>query len=291
MGRQALFGRLFVLPWVIGFLLFFAIPLLRSLYFTFCSIEIQKTGYVTRFIGLENYKFAFTQDPEFLKTFTQSIQEMVFHVPIIVVFSLFVATLLNQKFRGRFLARAVFFLPVIVTSGVIMQLLKEDIFAQTIREGSKQAVYMFKSSGIERILMEMGLNASVISYFTNVINSIFDLSWKSGVQILIFLAGLQSIPKHLYEAAHVEGCTHWEAFWKITFPMISPIILLNLVYSVIDSFTDYGNGMMTLIYTQGIVQLRYANSSTIAWIYMLAIFLIIGIVNTVVSRKVFYAVD
>lgn len=241
--------------------------------------------------GWSNYRYAFLSDPIYIRTWVESLQNMAYEVPIIVIYSLFIAVLLNQKFRGRTLARAIFFLPVIVASGIIMTIFRNDVFASSIRIGNAQAAYIFQSTGLQELLLEAGVHYRIVQYFTEIINRIFDLTWKSGVQILLFLAGLQTIPASLYEASDVEGCTAWEGFWKITFPMISPIILVNVVYSVIDAFTDYSNTIMQMIYNVGYVQLRYAYSATIAWLYFISIFLIIGLVNFILSKKIFYMVD
>jgi ABC-type sugar transport system permease subunit len=287
--KYAWVGRLFILPWLIGFLFFFLRPMIQSLIFTFQSIKIGPSGFETSFVGLENYKFAFLKDPNFVRLFTDAIKNMAYEVPIIVMFSLFIAVILKQNFRGRFLARAIFFLPVIITSGVIVQILKEDVLAKSMSD--METVYMFKTTGFADLLLQSGLNSSIVKYFTDIIGKIFDLTWKSGVQILLFLAGLQSIPGSLYEASNVEGATAWESFWKITFPMVSPIILVNIIYSVIDSFTDYGNKVMQLIYTAANIQLRYDYSATLSWIYFISVFAIVGLVVGLISKRIFYMVD
>lgn len=282
-------GRLFILPWLLGFALFFARPLLQSLYYTFCEISLGGEGYKIAFKGLDNYLFVFTQDPDFFRLLLpEALKNILYEIPIIAIFSLFIAVLLNRKFRGRALMRAVFFLPVIITSGIIIHILKQDIFASSVMQSNSQAVYMFKSSGLQDFLVQNGLDYAIVNYFTEVINRIFDLTWKSGVQILLFLAGLQTIPKALYEAANVEGSTPWEAFWKVTFPMVSPYILLNIIYTIIDTFTDYGNTVMQTIYDTAIMQVRYAYSCTLSWIFFLCVFAIIGIVNALISRRVYY---
>lgn len=280
---------MFISPWLIGFTFFFLRPMIQSLIFTFQKIKIGPKGFETSFVGLDNYFFAFFKDPNFVRLFSDAIKNMAYEVPIIVIFSLFIAVILNQKFKGRGLARAIFFLPVIITSGVIIQILKEDVLAQAMN--GAETVYMFKTAGLTELLYKSGLNNGIIKYFTDIIGKIFDLTWKSGVQILLFLASLQSISRSLYEASNVEGATAWESFWKITFPMVSPIILVNIIYSVIDSFTDYGNKVMQLIYTAANIQLRYEYSATLSWIYFISVFVIVGLVVGLISKKIFYMVD
>lgn len=289
--RKAWSGRLFILPWIIGFAFFFLKPLVQSLYFSFGNIVLNASGYAVEFIKLKNYNSALFEDPDFIRILAEAIRNMLYEVPIIIIFSLFMALLLNQKFKGRFLYRAIFFLPVIITSGIIITILKEDIFSSALKAGGLQASSMFKSSGLKDFLVQSGINYNLVTYFTDIVNRIFDLTWKSGVQILLFLAGLQSIPSSLYEASDVEGATAWESFWKITFPMITSIIFLNIIYSIIDSFTDYGSTIMQYIMKAAFGDFRYGYSCTLAWIFFLCVFAIISIVNVSLSKKIYYASD
>jgi len=290
-GREALHGWLFILPWLVGFALFFAYPMGQSLQFSLSKLAVlPQGGYKTRFVGLENYVYAFITDAKFTKDLLSTVQDMLFSVPVIVMVSLLLALLLNQKFHMRTVARAIFFLPVIIASGVIMNIIREDIFAKTMRTGA-EALNVFQSQGLKLALEKMSLPPAMIAYLAEIVSRIFDLLWKCGIQMLLFLAGLQSISGSLYEAAEVEGATAWEKFWRITVPMISPIILLCVVYSVIDSFTDYSNAMMQLIYNTGIVQLRYDYGTAIAWIFSAIVLAMVGLVAAVMSRFVFYQVD
>jgi len=288
-NRRAMTGRLFVLPWVIGVLTFFAVPFVRSLIFSFQSVKISSKGLSAAWLGLENYIEAFTKDPDFIKLLSNALQSMAYEVPIIIIFSLFIAVILNQRFRGRTAARAIMFLPVILSSGIIIAIFKEDVFAQSVvKSGGTETAFLFEGGGIQEILTAAKVSVPVIGVITNFVNRIFDTLWKSGVQILLFLSGLQSIPKTAYEAARVEGSTAWETFWHITFPLVSPIILVNVVYSIVDSFTDYANPVLQFINGVAYSEFRYAYSSALSWIYLLSVFLIIGLINLILSRKVFY---
>lgn len=294
--RKAWIGRLFVLPWVLGFLLFFLVPFVQSFYFTFCSLEINEVGYKATFGGfegfkwLDNYKAIFLENPKFLPALIGSVKSIIYEVPVILAFSIFIAIILNQKFRGRFLARAVFFLPVIVTSGIIIQIIKNDVFASAIMSGNFASGFVFKTSGMKDMMIQMGVDYRIIGYVTTLLNSIFDLLWKSGIQILLFLAGLQTVPSNYYEASDIEGATAWESFWKITFPLLSPIIVLNIVYTIIDNFTFYSNGMMTLINNTTFKDLNYTYGTAMAFTYFVIVFAIVMLINRLVSKKAFYAV-
>ena len=286
--KKAWTGIMFISPWLLGFILFFAKPMIQSLIYTLSKIEITSQGFVTKFVGKKNYVSVFLEDPETVRMIVDSIGNMVYEVSIIVIFSIFIAIVLNQKFKGRLVARAVFVLPIIVSSGVLIVILKEDLFAQTIT--SSQGGGMFQTTQMRDMLIQAGIDGKVVNYFTEVVNRIFDLIWKSGVQILLFLAALQSVPRSLYEASDVEGATPWQSFWEITFPMISPFILVNVIYSVIDSFTDYGNPVMRKVY-DAVIALQYELSSTLAVAYFLIVLLVIGLVTVIISKKVFYMED
>ncbi len=294
--KKGMSGIIFIMPWIIGFLLFFAKPLIQSLIFTFQKISITHDGFSTDFVGLDNFKYAFFLDPNFIRHVTSSIGNVFYEVPIIIMFSLFIAIILNQRFRGRVIARAVFFLPVIISSGVLVVLLKNDIFGNQL--GSTANVYLFESQGFTDLLLKTGIEPTIVLYFTDIVNRIFDLTWRSGVQILMFLAGLQTIPRSYYEASDIEGATGWDSFWKITVPLVSPIIILNMVYSIIDTFTQYGdtgsnsgNTVVRIIYNTAFAEFNYGYSSAQAWIYFIVIVFILIIVYRIIGRKVFYMVE
>ena len=231
--KRARSGLYFCIPFVIGFFLFFLMPMLQSIQYAFSSLKITENGLETTFVGLRNFREALLSDPQYVRTIVESVKDMVIQVPIIVLFGLFMAVILNQKFRGRMLARAVFFLPVIIVSGVIVEILNTDYLSAEIMSGS-QSGGLFQGLGSYDILLAMGMPYQLVDTLIPFVYNIFNLVWNSGVQILIFLAGLQTIPGQLYESASMEGCTAWETFWKITFPLVSPMILMNVIFTIID---------------------------------------------------------
>lgn len=287
-SRETLTGLLFISPWIIGFLFLFAEPLIRSLFYSFNKITISENGFVMKFIGLGNFDYALNKDADFKLSLIASLRSIIADVPVIVIFSLFMALVLNQKFRGRTFARAVFFLPVIISSGIIISYLKNDIFSNSIRDGS--SAFLFQSFNIIEILNYLNVPPVIYGRLIDLVNQVFDLSWKSGIQILLFIAALQTIPKSFYEASTMEGCTSWEAFWKITFPMISPMILVNIIYTIVDSFTDFNNPVMYTVYSK-YSQLQFDLSSAYAWMYFICVFVIILVIIRYLSKKVFYMVD
>ena len=291
-GKEAVAGVLFILPFLIGFFGIFLPLIVESIHFSFTNMEVSSTGYVLKPAannGLEHYLRALTIDPDFNLELLTSIGQMAAKVPLVIIFSFFAATLINQKFHGRAIARSVFFFPVILTSGVIMGLENSDLLLQTLSTTGESADDMASFLNMARFLSEYtNLPASVIGFLSDAVNGIYDIVVASGVQILIFLAGLQSISPSLYEASSIEGATAWENFWKITFPMISSMILVNSVYTIIDQFTNETNEMMTTIRDTIFVDIKYGYGSAMAWIYFICIAVILIIVGGLISRKVFY---
>lgn len=287
--RRAMWGRLYILPWFIGVVFFFVIPFVQAAIYTFNKITISKNGFELSFIKFENYIYAFTKDSEFLQKLTYSIGSMLYQVPIIVFFSLFVAMVLKSEFRGRTLARSIFFFPVIIASGVVITVLKENVMmGANISE--KQSAYLFQAPSFAETLANIGLSPVYLNLLTQIISQLFDLTWKSGVQILLLLAAVNNIPKSSYEVADIEGATEWEKFWKITFPLVSPTILVAVIYTIIDSFTDYGNQVMRMI-ADTVSTGRYEYGTTIAFVYFICVLSFIGIINWLLSKRVFYVSD
>ena len=256
--------------------------------YTVSDIEFTETGYRLVNVGFREFDRALRTDNKFVQQLVGSIGTMLYQVPIILFFSLAVALLLNRPFRGRTAARAVFFIPVIVTSGAVLSVLNgsgtsgENSLLQT------QTNNMFSVTGSSEILYELGLPQQVTELLVDTANDIFGLSWRSGVQILILLAALQTVAPQLYEAARVEGATGWDTFWKLTVPSISPMLLLCLVYSVIDSFVDSDNVLIRYIRSY-MGQLDVEYSSTMVLLYSVVVFAIVGLVFLLTRRLVFYA--
>jgi len=286
--QKALWGLLYVSPWFFGFLFFFLMPLLNSLRYSFSSIKANANGMSIEFIGLANYVEALTVNLNFNRTLTESILNMAINVPLIVIFSLFLAVILNQKFVGRAVARSIFFLPVILASGVIANLEISSLVQAINQQNASSGSFMnaLGSDELARMMLRSGVNETIVNYLTGAVDRIYQIVSQSGVQILIFLAGIQTISPQLYEASKMEGATGYEAFWKITFPMVSPLILVNVIYTIIDSFSS--NKMTTLIRETGFTSFNFGLSSAMAWIYFLAIMIILLISTYFISKRVFY---
>jgi ABC-type sugar transport system permease subunit len=284
--KQAWAGRLFILPWFLGFCFIFTRSLIMSFVYSLSKITIGRNGFETTFVGFEHYRHALKVDPNYTRTLANTVIGMLHQVPLILIFSLIVACILNQKFKGRVVARAIFFLPVIIATGQIISIMRGDIYSQQLMAGERTST-LFSVTAISDILLDAGLSWNFAQQVVKLVDSIFEVAWKSGIQILLFLAGLQTVPRYLYEVCELEGATAWEAFWKVTFPMISPILILNLIYTIIDNFTDYSNAIIKLS-SDLARDMRFEYSATVICIYFIVIILILGFVSLLTRKKVFY---
>lgn len=287
--REAVAGYAFISIWLIGLIFLFLRPLGMAFYYAFQEMSITAEGMVYEFVGFENFIYKFRDDVYFFdSTVWPGLSKFVIEVPICVIFSLFIAIVLNQKFKGRTFARALFFLPVIITSGIAIQVLRSygmDTSMET------ENAYLFSSNGVAQLLSSAGLPSAIVDIFTQISDRIFDIVWMSGIQIILYLSGLQGIPASEYEAAQIEGATAWECFWKITWVRISPITLVVVVYSLIDSFTNVSNVMIKFVYEEYSVRGNLGGSSALGLSYCMVAFLIIILVYALTSKHVFYAND
>ena len=287
--RKAISGYIFILPFIIGFLVFMVQPFCQSLYMSFCTVNISAKGFENVFSGLKNYIDAFTVDIEFTRLLTEELWRMVINSVAIMVFSFFVSLLLNQKFKGRALVRAIFFLPVILSSGVIIGVEYDNALLSSMQDlietnGTGNSITLT----LKEILVTSGVGSSAFQLVFDIIDGIYDVAIASGIQIIIFLSGLQTISSSMYEAAAIEGCTAWESLWKITFPMVSSLFLVNWIYTIVDFFMRSDNQVMEKISEEMIVQLDYGFSSAMSWIYFGVVILIIGVSSFIISKGVYY---
>ena len=300
--RKARAGWLFILPFVIGFVLVYIPIVYQSLFTSLTYAETTKVDGISvtkyTFQGWKVYYEALSaqvQGQAFLKVLFEGITNIVLDIPMILLFSLFMAILLNQKMVGRAAFRAIFFVPVILSTGIMQSLNAgaiDSYMSSTsgINDGSGQdsATSIVSALDVQKLFSGMAIGDGMLTYVTDTINRIYDIVNRSGVQMLIFLAGLQSISPAIYESVQIDGATAWETFWKITFPMISPMILVNAVYTVIDSFTTKGV-VMSYIETVGSTVKHGASiSEAMSWIYFLVVIGILGLVAAICSAYVFY---
>ena len=285
MRKKHHYGRMFLLPWIIGVLLFFLIPLIQSIMYSFENIKLSDIDN-PEFVGLSHYITIFKVDPNYLDNVAKSLSSMLYTMPIVVILSLFFAVILNQEVRGRMIARAVFFLPVIIASGVVMDLLMSN---GSNNNGTALSTAMGQDRSISsidfsEILVDLGLPLNITNLLKNYITRIFNLTWSCGIQILLFLAGLQSIPEQLYEVSKIEGASSWEEFWFVTFPMLGNVTFLVLIYTFVDLFTVLDNPVIKQAYNLIQSNSVYDESSAMLWAYFLCAGTVAGLVLLLYNR-------
>ena len=281
--KKQMYGRMFILPWEIGFALFFLQPLVQSLVFVFSNVTVDfdEGVFITKWNNFENIHHFLYKDTVYVDYLVDSLTSFVYTIPLIVALSLIVGVLLNQKFKGRVLFRSIFFLPVIVATGVVMTYLQGDATAQEMRSGAST-----NGIDISGILMSMNLSESVSSTLLSFVNQIFDLFWKCGVQIVLFISGLQSIPEQLYEVCRVEGANKWEEFWYVTFPMLSGTTMLVMVFTAIETFIDPTNTLVARGF-KALNDSAWSDGSTVLWLYFAVVGLILALAVWLVQKKIF----
>ena len=290
--RKNLYGYGFVSVWFIGALIFFIIPLVQSFIYSFYDLRLDTGGMIGTFAGLDKYNYALNEDPNYRSYLVNVLKSTLWKTPLIMIFSLFIALLLCQKFRGRTAARAVFFLPVIIATGPVFNIISGNM-ATTGNGGADRFSTTFSVDLVEELIELLGINS--ISYqlavwFETAANDIFSVVWSAGIQILMFMAALQNIPTSAKEAAQIEGATEWEYFWKVTLPSVSPMILACFIFTVIDSFTDPSNQVMRRIADLQ-MDWKYGEASAMAWIYFAIVMAAVGIITAVINKFVYYEVE
>lgn len=301
--KKSLYGYGFIALWAIGTLWLFIIPVITSLWYSLCDTQLfakedallhgmTTAGIYTEWNNFGNYIDAFGDSAEFLPALLNSLADIGPKSIVILIFSLFIAVILNQKFRGRTLARSIFFLPVLIATGPVISVINGDMASQGVSDASQFST-LFKTDLVTE-LMEFigiyGINQTFTEIIQNITSDVLNLVWNSGIQILIFLSALQTIPPSAKEAASMEGATSWEFFWKITFPYISPMILSNLVYTIIDAFVSTDNEVMECVLAAS-RRWEYGTSAALAWIYFAIIGACLAIITVIVNRFVFYEND
>ena len=294
-ARRARAGYLFTLPFILGILLVYLPILLDSIWFSFNQeipgpIVDGMPTYVIQFVGLDFYKEAF-ETPDFVTALLAGLQQLVLEVPAVIIFSLFIAVVLNQKMVGRAAFRAIFFVPVILSTGIMESIETNDPMNTENIDTGEQNDFM-SALDIQALFAGMKIGTELVDMIVGFVNSIFSIVNRSGVQMLIFLAALQSISPAIYESCKIDGATAWETFWKITLPILSPMILVNAVYTLIDSFTTKSNVVMSYIKTGVDTSVHGAQaeavSAAMAWMYFLLILMIVGLIVAILSAFVFY---
>ena len=289
--RTALNGHLYVLPFYIGFIFFFLTPIIKSISYVFCNVSFDVTGVLTEFTGLENLKYIFNKDLDFKGNLVTSVTALLWKTPVILILSLLLTMIANINMPGKGVIRSVFFLPAILSSGVVLDTIREDDIAGLMMRGSVVSANgsVVSSNSLANMLEQAGLSISIVNLFINISNNIFDLLFNCGIPMLIFLSGLQGISPSLYEASSVEGATAWDNFWKITLPMIMPVALINLVYIIVDNFASSSNLVMQQVLAS-VELLKLGEASAMVWVFCVIIAVIFAVFFAVANKfKIFEA--
>ena len=292
--RKARAGWFFVLPFLIGFALIYLPMVWQSLQISFSQIVFGKEGaYSIVPVGFQNYSDAIQVDPEFTQVLLKGLGSLAIDIPAILIFSLFMAIMLNTKMVGRAVFRSIFFIPVVLSTGIMESISALDVLTDYMESGEgiddgsgKTQETLVSADDLALLFSNMKVGSELVKTITDIVNNIFDIVNRSGVQMLIFLAALQSISPAIYESCKIDGATAWETFWKITLPMISPMILVNGIYTIIDSFTTESNPVM--VYVQKVYSEEQEMSTAMAWIYFVIVGLIVALIAAVMSGFVFY---
>lgn len=296
MHKRMIAGYLFILPWLVGFIVFYVRSLILTTQFSFSTMSIDAVngGYTLLPAGLENFRYAFFEHGSFKQTLTSSVLNMLIDVPLITFFSLFMAMLLNKKFPGRAVVRAIFFLPVILNSEAITaameisEMMMQGGVSGQVAETTASAgsTIVFDIDYIINMFMNLGLPAKLLDYIISAVARINDIIAMSGVQIIIFIAALQSIPSSMYEVAKIEGATGYETFWKVTFPMVMPHIVTNVVYTIVDSFAE--SEVLKLADTVAFTNYNYGLGSVFSLVSTIVTCIILVVVVGFIQKKTFY---
>ncbi|MBE5960461.1 MAG: sugar ABC transporter permease [Lachnospiraceae bacterium] len=292
--KRGLSGYLFILPVIIGLIFIFLPAVIESLIYSFNDVVIEFNHIAKTYVGFQNYYDAFMSDASFRVVLLTAAKGIFVDSAVVILFSFFMANVLNQKFKGRGFARTIFFLPVVLAVGIVADMENAnslynamDIVSETSGTGFDQMGIGAMFSTVS-LMSKLGLPGSVSKLMIGVINNMYNVVNSSGVQILIFLSALQSINPSVFEAAKVEGATKWEEFWKITFPMITPSLLVCVVYTIIDTFTNPVYQVMDYIQKQAFSSGKMGYAASLSWIYFLIVIVVLGLTAGIISKKVTY---
>ena len=297
--KKALSGWLFVLPFVLGILFIYGPIVINSIAISLSDYQPATGAMKLTWNNFANYTYMFSEDKYFAVSLVDGIKDLILQIPAIVIFALFMAIILNQKMTGRAAFRAIFFLPVILSTGIIDSIDSRSAFMESINNSQggvddntgSEGGGILSAMDLEQLLGGIKIGTELVEYVVGLVNDIFNIVSRSGVQMLIFLSGLQSISPSIYESCEVEGASAWETFWKITLPMISPMILVNAVYTVIDAFTAADNRVMYYIFKEVYMKqgsAGYARSAAMSWVYVGVVLMFIVLVALIMKTVVFY---
>ena len=284
-AKRVKVGYLFTLPFIIGAAVAIVYPIIVSVIYSFADITANASGYNIKFVGLGNYNNIFNIDPTFKRILLNTLKSTALNVPVVIIFSFFLASVLNTEFKGRGMARTVLFLPMILNSNLVKSILSGDAVMGSVTEKSSADTAQI-SGAFEGFLSKLDIGTGVTDLLVSSVDNITNILAMSVIPIIIMLAGLQSVSKSVYEASYVEGATKWEVFWKISLPIVSPMILVSVIYCIIDSFTSVDNAVIEKVKAVSFTDLEFGLGSAMAWSYLLIVLAIVALVYLAVNRFV-----
>lgn len=287
-AKRVKVGYLFTLPFIIGAAVAIVYPIIVSVIYSFADITANASGYNIKFVGLGNYNNIFNIDPTFKRILLNTLKSTTLNVPVVIIFSFFLASVLNTEFKGRGMARTVLFLPMILNSNLVKSILNGDAVMGSVTEKSSADTAQI-SGAFEGFLSKLDIGTGVTDLLVSSVDNITNILAMSVIPIIIMLAGLQSVSKSVYEASYVEGATKWEVFWKISLPIVSPMILVSVIYCIIDSFTSVDNAVIEKVKAVSFTDLEFGLGSAMAWSYLLIVLAIVALVYLAVNRFVSYS--
>ena len=287
-AKRVKVGYLFTLPFIIGAAVAIVYPIIVSVIYSFADITANASGYSIKLVGLGNYNNIFNIDPTFKRILLNTLKSTALNVPVVIIFSFFLASVLNTEFKGRGMARTVLFLPMILNSNLVKSILSGDAVMGSVTEKSSADTAQI-SGAFEGFLSKLDIGTGVTDLLVSSVDNITNILAMSVIPIIIMLAGLQSVSKSVYEASYVEGATKWEVFWKISLPIVSPMILVSVIYCIIDSFTSVDNAVIEKVKAVSFTSLEFGLGSAMAWSYLLIVLAIVALVYLAVNRFVSYS--
>ena len=271
-------GIVFSLPLIIGLLIFFIPTVFMGFRFAMSDVSVAQ-GLELKFTGIENIKYALRVDPKYFQLVISDISDLITTLPIVLVFSLFIAVLLNGKVWGKGAFRVIFFLPVIACVGMLAGA-NSNLVMETMTSNAQDTenAALSAMSDVTTMLQTLSFSPKLISFVSDAANNIMDIVNRSGVQILIFLAGIQSISPSIYESANVEGASGWETFWKITLPMITPMMIANVLFTFVDSITRSNTEMVSYIQNMAFSKAQFGYAAAMSWFHYLCLIVVLGLI-------------
>lgn len=283
-------GIIFLLPFLIGFLLFFLIPIITTIVFSLNIVGVaDEGGRSLTWNGFKNYydlffvELASDNQTQIYRMFYEEFRNIIINTPLIVIFSLFAAILLNRKFKGQGIVRVIFFLPIVLGLNIVVNLMTMSQGSSYIDARTSGAT-VFSSDMLQNVFLNAGLGQGMVTFLASSVSRIFTIMAQSGVQILIYLAGLQSINPSLYEVADIEGANQYETFWKITLPLIAPLMVFVAIYTVVDMFL--ASSLTNEIYTFTFIKNKIGIGAALSVCYLVFVLLIVGVIWLLAQWKV-----